>query len=58
MLNMDELLFPECATDDERQIHWQKIAEITDKDFGFDTPRAKTGKIRFNVRVLMQLGTL
>lgn len=49
-----ELVFPEKATDDERQMNWQEITEIADKDFGFDTPKYKSGKIRFNVRLLMQ----
>ena len=29
------------------------INEISDEDFGFKTPRAKTGKIRFCVRILL-----
>ena len=30
-----------------------KIAEITDQDFGFNTPRAKTGITRFCTRILL-----
>ena len=48
-----DLVFPEGATDFERGIKWKKIAEISDEDFGFDTPKEKTGKFRFSVRVLM-----
>lgn len=45
--------FPKDATDKERRIGWLKIAEISDKDFGFDDPREKTDEIRFCVRVLL-----
>ena len=48
------LVFPDKATNEERQVRWQKIAEITDGDFGFNTPKAKSNKFRFNVRLLMQ----
>ena len=48
-----ELFFPEKATDEERQIEWREIAEITDNDFGFNTPKEKTNEIRFCVRVLL-----
>ncbi len=47
-------VFPEKATDEERQMKWREIAEITDSDFGFNTPRIKGNKIKFNVRLLMQ----
>lgn len=47
------MMFPENATDSERNIKWQKIAEITDADFGFATPKEKTDKTRFCVRLLM-----
>lgn len=47
------MIFPENATDSERKVDWQKIAEITDADFGFATPKEKTGKTRFCVRLLM-----
>ena len=50
---MSGMYFPENATDSERNIKWQKIAEITDADFGFATPKEKTGKTRFCVRILM-----
>lgn len=45
--------FPENATDEERAVNWQKIAEIEDADFGFNTPKEKTGNIRFCVRVIL-----
>ena len=45
--------YPENATDPERKIDWQKIVEITDADFGFTTPKEKTGKTRFCVRVIL-----
>ena len=45
--------FPKCATEAERVIDWQRIAEIKDSDFGFDTPKEKTGNIRFCVRVIL-----
>lgn len=52
-IKTSDLVFPEGATDFERGIKWKKIAEISDEDFGFDTPKEKTGKFRFSVRVLM-----
>lgn len=52
----NELVFPENATNEERQVKWQEIAEIVDSDFGFNTPRAKNDKIKYNVRLLMQRG--
>lgn len=52
-MSMSGMYFPENATDSERNIKWQKIAEITDADFGFATPKEKTGKTRFCVRILM-----
>lgn len=45
--------FPENATNEEQAIGWQKIAEIKDSDFGFDTPKEKTGNTRFCVRVIL-----
>lgn len=45
--------FPEGATNDERKMKWRKIAEISDKDFGFNIPKAKTGKKRYDVRILL-----
>lgn len=45
--------FPENATSKERTIEWYKIAEINDADFGFDTPKEKTGNTRFCVRVIL-----
>lgn len=50
----DDLVFPENATEGERKIKWQQIAEITDNDFGFDTPKADSDRIKFGVRVLMR----
>ena len=50
---MSDISFPENATDSERNVKWQKITEITDADFGFATPKEKTGKTRFCVRLLM-----
>ena len=50
---MNELEYPKNATDEEKKIDWQKIAEISDEDFGFDSPKEKTGKIRFDVRILL-----
>ena len=45
--------FPVNVTNEERTIDWYKIAEIKDSDFGFNTPKEKTGKTRFCVRLLM-----
>lgn len=45
--------FPKDATEKERKINWQKIAEISDKDFGFTDLGGKEDKIRFSVRVLL-----
>ena len=45
--------FPKDATNKERKIDWLKIAEISDKDFGFDNPKEKTDETRFCVRVLL-----
>lgn len=45
--------FPKNATKKEREINWQNIAEISDKDFGFNNPKEKTNKIRFGVRILL-----
>lgn len=45
--------FPQNATNEERIIEWHKIAEITDADFGFSTPKEKIGNIRFCVRVIL-----
>ena len=50
---MEKILFPEGATKKEREINWYKIAEIEDADFGFDTPKEWTDKIRFCVRILL-----
>ncbi|MBR2994585.1 NUDIX domain-containing protein [Candidatus Saccharibacteria bacterium] len=50
---IDELFFPENATQEERQTDWKKIARISDMDFGFDTPKEKSGKIKFSVRVVL-----
>ena len=51
---MSQIPFPENATSSERKVNWQKIAEISDTDFGFDTPRQKTGNTRFCARVLLK----
>ena len=45
--------FPTDATNEERAITWHKIAEVKDSDFGFDTPKEKTGNTRFCVRVII-----
>ena len=34
--------------------NWKKIAEIADKDFGFNTPKEKNDKIRFSVRIILK----
>lgn len=47
------MLFPKTATDAEKQINWQKIAEISDKDLGFNDPREKQGPTRFCVRIIL-----
>ena len=52
-MNRTELFFPEAATEDERSVKWQKITEVSDADFGFDTPKEKTGNNRFCVRVVL-----
>lgn len=50
-----ELLFPNNATEEERQIDWQLITEISDDDFGFDNPKPTKGdKTRFNVRCILR----
>ena len=50
-----ELLFPNNATEEERQIDWRLITEISDDDFGFDNPKpTKSDKTRFNVRCILQ----
>lgn len=48
--------FPKYTTDKERAIKWHKIAEIKDVDFGFNTPKEKTGNTRFGVRVILLNG--
>ena len=49
-----ELIFPEKATKEEREINWQKIAEISDADLGFNDPRDDdTTEVRFCVRILL-----
>lgn len=45
--------FPADATNEERAITWHRIAEVKDSDFGFNTPKEKTGNTRFGVRVIM-----
>ena len=51
---MIELVFPEGATKEEREINWQKIAEISDADLGFNDPRDDdTARVRFCVRILL-----
>ena len=45
--------FPADATNEERAITWHKIAEVKDSDFGFNTPKEKTGNTRFCVRVII-----
>ncbi|MBQ3296504.1 NUDIX domain-containing protein [Candidatus Saccharibacteria bacterium] len=50
----DGLLFPKNATNEERQIDWQLIAKISDKDFGFNNLKPKSDEIRFNVRCILQ----
>lgn len=47
------MFFPQNATEEERILNWQQIAEISDRDFGFNTPKEKTDEIRFCVRVLL-----
>lgn len=47
------MLFPDKATDYEKNINWQLIVKISDKDFGFNTPKEKTNIMRFGVRVLL-----
>ena len=49
----NNMVFPNGANKAERIINWRKIAEISDKDFGFDNPKEKTDGIRFCVRVLL-----
>lgn len=50
-----ELLFPDNATEEERQIDWRLITEISDDDFGFDNPEPTKGdKTRFNVRCILR----
>ncbi|MBO4813310.1 NUDIX domain-containing protein [Candidatus Saccharibacteria bacterium] len=48
------LSFPKNATEEERQIDWQSIVEISDKDFGFNNLKPKSDKTRFNVRCILQ----
>ena len=45
--------FPADATNEERTITWHKITEVKDSDFGFNTPKEKTGNTRFCVRVII-----
>lgn len=45
--------FPADTTNEERAITWHKIAEVKDSDFGFNTPKEKTGNTRFCVRVII-----
>lgn len=45
--------FPKSATNEEQMAKWSKIAEISDKDLGFNDPKEKTNKTRFCVRVLL-----
>ena len=45
--------FPESSTQKELSLTWLRIAEISDKDFGFTDLEKKTDKIRFSVRVLL-----
>lgn len=45
--------FPKNATKEERNIKWQKLADISDKDFGFTDLEAKTDKTKFSVRILL-----
>ena len=45
--------FPDKATESEKNNKWQQIAEVSDNDFGFNTPKEKTDKVRFCVRVLL-----
>ena len=47
------MLFPKNATKVEKQINWQKIAEINDKDLGFNDPREYPGSTRFCVRIAL-----
>ena len=47
------MIHPIGATENEKSINWQQITEISDKDFGFNTPKEKTDEIRFCVRVLL-----
>lgn len=47
------MLFPDKATEYEKNINWYKIAEVEDADFGFDTPKEKTGITRSGVKVLL-----
>lgn len=47
------LKFPDCASAQERSTEWPKIAEISDTDFGFNTPKPQTDQTRFAVRILL-----
>lgn len=48
------LLFPNNATEEERQIDWRLIAKISDDDFGFNNLKSKDNKTRFNVRCILR----
>ena len=45
--------FPINATDEERAIDWQKIAEISDQDFGFTDIAERANFTGYSVRVLL-----
>ena len=47
------MIFPFSATNEERDIAWHKIAEISDKDFGFTDLGDKS---RFGVRIILKDG--
>lgn len=48
------MIFPVSATNEERDIAWRKIAEISDKDFGFTDLGNKSDKSRFGVRIILK----
>lgn len=50
------MIFPVSATNKERDIAWRKIAEISDKDFGFTDLGDKSDKSRFGVRIILKDG--
>lgn len=49
-----EAVFPDNATNEERQISWRLIHEIADDDFGFSNKKPESHKPRFCVRCILQ----